>query len=73
MRVYDKSALNPKGTPEDKTRCIKEVSDDTGWHIYQCSRKRGYGREGLYCKQHANMLKSHQDSIDRFHEKFGGD
>ena len=69
MRLYNKSLLNPEGTPEDETRCIKEVSDENGWHSFQCSRKRGYGRKGLYCKQHANMLKRRQDSIDKFNKK----
>lgn len=35
-RVYDKSALNPKGIPEDPTRCIAEVMNWSGWHSYQC-------------------------------------
>ena len=52
-RVYDKSGVNPKGIPEDKTRCIAEVTAWSGWHSYQCQRKRGYGQDGLYCKQHA--------------------
>ena len=56
-RRYDVWNGNPKGTPEDKTRCIQEVSDYTGWHIIQCSRKRGYGLNGLYCKQHAKMIE----------------
>lgn len=34
--------------PEDKTRCVEEVS---GQH--QCSRKRGHGPGGEYCRQHA--------------------
>jgi len=53
MRVYDQSALNPKGTPEDETRCIEEVWTYEGWHSHQCNRKRGHGPDGLYCKQHA--------------------
>lgn len=42
---------NPKGTPEDLTRCVQPVYD---WHIsHQCRRKRGHGPGGRYCKQHA--------------------
>ena len=52
-RRYDKWAGNPKGCPEDETRCIIAVLDFTGWHHFQCQRKRGYGKDGLYCKQHA--------------------
>ena len=53
-RRYGNWAGNPKGNPENKTRCIKEVwPSSRGWVPYQCSRKRGYGKDGLYCKQHA--------------------
>jgi len=52
-RRYDQWAGNPIGTAEDKTRCLVEVQDVTGWHFYQCSRKRGKGKDGLYCGQHA--------------------
>ncbi len=56
-RRYDKSALNPKGIAEDKTLCVAEVKDFSGWHFYQCSRKRGYGPEDKYCKQHAKKAE----------------
>jgi hypothetical protein len=56
-RRYDCWAGNTKGIPEDKTRCVEEVTDFTGWHPYQCSRKRGYGPDGLYCRQHAKRLE----------------
>jgi len=53
-RVYGSCAGNPKGIPEDKTKCIKEVWPSSGgWIPYQCTRKRGYGKGRLYCKQHA--------------------
>ena len=55
-RIYDKWAGNPKGEKEDLTCCIAEVHDWTGWHLLQCSRKRGYGPDGLYCKQHAKKV-----------------
>jgi len=56
-RRYDVSSVNPKGIPEDKTRCVAEVTDWSGWHQYQCQRKRGYGPNGEYCKQHAKIIK----------------
>ena len=56
MRKYGVWAGNPRGRPENTTRCIANVSDGTGWHWYQCSRKRGHGPDGLYCKQHARMI-----------------
>ncbi len=44
-------------TPEDTTRCIKEIWNFSGPIDYrQCSRKRGYGKEGLYCKQHGKIV-----------------
>ena len=45
---------------EDVTRCIEAVVD--GWHERQCYRKRGYGKDGLYCKQHAK--KHHADPLE---------
>jgi hypothetical protein len=38
---------------EDTSRCVQSVPTCNGWHEKQCSRKRGYGKDGLYCKQHA--------------------
>jgi len=43
---------------KDETRCIASVADHTGYHFYQCTRKRGYGRDGKYCKQHAKRYKA---------------
>jgi len=48
-RRYDRWAGNPEGEKENPNNCIKEVADSTGWHFYQCKRKR---INGLYCKQH---------------------
>ncbi len=36
---------------EDKTLCIESIWNK--FYNYQCSRKRGYGKQGLYCKQHS--------------------
>lgn len=53
---YGQWAGDPKGKPEDKTRCIAEVFSGFGGFIaHQCQRKRGYGTKGLYCKQHAKQ------------------
>ncbi len=51
-RIYGQWAGDPKGRIEDETRCVEEVMSDF-MHFYQCSRKRGHGPDGLYCKQHA--------------------
>lgn len=62
-RIYGAWAGNPKGIEEDEARCIKEVWEQgsaihvtsfrVGILAYQCSRKRGHGFQGLYCKLHA--------------------
>jgi len=54
MRRYNKSVNNPEGIPEDPTRCIVEVTGKST--TYQCRRKRGYGPNKLFCKQHAATL-----------------
>jgi hypothetical protein len=52
-RVYCCWAGNPKGTPENTANCIEDVPD-AGRSVlsHQCTRKRGHGEGGLYCKQH---------------------
>jgi len=58
---YGAWAGNPKGTLEDKTLCIIEVWPKSGtWIPYQCTRKRGHGPDGLYCKQHAKIIEQDQ-------------
>ena len=53
-RRYGVWGGNPKGMPEDATSCIEEVwPSGACWIPYQCTRKRGHGPDGLYCKQHA--------------------
>lgn len=52
-RRYGKWAGNEKGTPEDTARCIAEVWPEKFPISRQCSRKRGHGPDGLYCKAHA--------------------
>ena len=43
---------------EDLKRCVESVSEPGrygSFHPHQCYRKRGFGKDGLYCKQHAKM------------------
>ena len=61
VKRYDVWSGNKHGILEDPTRCIAEVPDGTGWHSYQCQRKRGYGYQGHFCKQHAKKPCSHWD------------
>jgi len=55
LRIYDQNPSNPKGTPEDTTRCVKSIWNGLSlcWWSRQCKRKRGHGKNGEYCKQHA--------------------
>ena len=57
---YGQWSGNEKGNPEDKTKCFEEI----GFEDYvgrQCSRKRGYGPGGLYCKTHAKYYRKEND------------
>ena len=54
MKCYGCWVGNPHGVSEDVMRCSEEVwNADWYTRAHQCSRKRGYGRDELYCKQHA--------------------
>lgn len=58
-RRYGQWAGNPRGAAEDKARCVEEVAERGRWiNYYQCLRKRGYGPNGEYCKQHAKKAKT---------------
>lgn len=53
QRRYGQWGGNPKGDPENVTCCVATVTTDGRWIGQQCSRPRGHGKDGLYCKQHA--------------------
>ena len=54
MRIYNQWAGNPKGIRENLANCIAVVSyEGRSCLTHQCDRKRGYGKDDLYCKQHA--------------------
>ncbi len=54
-RVYGRWAGNPNGILEDVTRCVEAVYGHRDYHSRQCSRTRGHGPDGLYCKQHGKQ------------------
>jgi len=54
---YHKWAGNPRGWAYSHLRCAAEITDGSGFSWYQCSRKPGKGPDGLYCGQHAKMVK----------------
>lgn len=48
--AYGSWAGNERGYKADHTKCAKEI---WGSHLSkQCSRKRGYGIDEAFCKQH---------------------
>lgn len=55
MRIYNRWAGNPEGDQEDPAYCIVEVMDNFTLNFHQCLRKRGYGKDSLFCGQHAKM------------------
>jgi hypothetical protein len=63
MTVLERSALYkksygawagfPQGHPPDLARCCEEVCSRERWtRFYQCTKPRGHGPDGAYCKQH---------------------
>lgn len=50
-RRYGMWAGCPGGYAEKTAYCIERVHNN--YLFFQCNRKRGYGQDGLYCKQHA--------------------
>ena len=52
-RRYGCWAGSPDGVPEDELRCIESVYGAGRYMSGQCSRKRGHGFLGNFCKQHA--------------------
>ena len=52
-RIYGRNAAC-KGAKENVACCIAEIAHD--YFFCQCSRKRGHGEKGLFCKQHAKKI-----------------
>jgi hypothetical protein len=57
-RRYGTWAGNPKGQSEDLNCCVESVYGTGRYISGQCSRKRGHGPNGEYCKQHAKRAAS---------------
>ena len=56
VRRYGRWAGNPSGHREKSERCIEEVVERARWiNFYQCLRKRGYGKDNAFCRQHAKL------------------
>ena len=56
-RNYNKWAGNPYGEWYNPKRCAYEAPDASIGLYRQCRRHPGHGPDGLYCKQHARMVK----------------
>src|SRR3990167_669081 len=54
--LYNRWGGNPGGRAFNPMRCAMEVFRGIGWQ-HQCSHKPGKGPGGLYCGQHAKMVK----------------
>ena len=52
---YGAWAGNPSGSPYNEKYCAYSVSDNF-FRLRQCSRKNGYGPDGLYCRQHGSLF-----------------
>lgn len=64
--AYGQWAGNPKGHKPDYTRCCEEVYGNQTRMFSQCGRKRGYGPDKAYCKQHdPEAVKARQASQER--------
>lgn len=55
-RRYGAWVGNPKGRAENENQCAAEIPMPHSWTYTQCSRKRGHGPGGEFCKQHASKL-----------------
>ena len=54
-RVYGEWAGNERGVLERADCCIEGIYPYHAMIESQCSRKRGFGPGGLYCKQHGKQ------------------
>ncbi len=62
-RRYGESAGNPDGYPEILKHCVEDVFRDAQYVSSQCSRKRGHGPDGLYCRQHGKMAEKRKQEV----------
>lgn len=71
-KSYGAWAGNPKGQEPDLTRCCAKVWSKDSWSREgQCNRKRGYGPDGAYCRQHdPKVAAERRKQVDeRYQEK----
>lgn len=68
---------NPEGHKPDFARCCEEVGRNIGrWTSFgQCTRKRGYGPDKAYCKQHdPEAVRARRKALDaKYNEQHNKD
>jgi hypothetical protein len=76
QKAYGAWAGLPKGNPPDYSRCCEEVHSRDRWtKFYQCTKPRGHGPDGAYCKQHdpAAVQARRTASDARWNEKWNAE
>jgi hypothetical protein len=56
-RIYAQWPGDKKGIAENPKNCIEVVYKAPTFIGHQCSRKRGYGEQDLYCLQHGEQTR----------------
>ena len=69
MRRYGQWSGNPQGQAGDPERCEYAVWSDH--RERQCSRKRGHGEGGRYCRQHAAAMERSAEIDREIEERYG--
>lgn len=66
LKSYGAWAGDLKGRAPDYTCCCESVWSRGRWsRSYQCQRKRGFGPDKAYCKQHdPEVAKARKDAAD---------
>lgn len=66
QQKYGAWAGNPAGRKPDFTKCCEQIWTRERWSRHmQCSRPRGHGPDGAYCKQHdPEVVKARKAAMD---------
>lgn len=63
---YGAWAGDPQGRAPNYMRCCENVYSRERWgRFYQCTRPRGHGPDGAYCKQHDPAAKLKRADLRR--------
>ena len=65
LKRYGQWAGYPTGVAYNPNRCAYPVSDGRRTPFnHQCSKPKGHGDRGLFCKQHARKFPAAEKEID---------